>query len=130
MTPAPTFVLVHGAWHGGWCWSRLAARLQAKGHKVYTPTLTGLGERSHLLSPDITLRIDAYFPVGDNPWPAADRLAEVIRMGSIAADWIGFLFLSSPTSNWSAVRICLPGLCSTVTAISPSRTFFSATSQY
>ncbi|MDV2116976.1 alpha/beta fold hydrolase [Alcaligenes faecalis] len=50
-----TFVLVHGAWHGGWCWSRLAARLQAKGHKVYTPTLTGLGERSHLLNPDITL---------------------------------------------------------------------------
>ncbi|EJC63116.1 hypothetical protein QWA_05885 [Alcaligenes faecalis subsp. faecalis NCIB 8687] len=50
-----TFVLVHGAWHGGWCWSRLAERLQAKGHKVYTPTLTGLGERSHLLGPDITL---------------------------------------------------------------------------
>ncbi len=50
-----TFVLVHGAWHGGWCWSRLAARLRAKGHKVYTPTLTGLGERSHLLSADITL---------------------------------------------------------------------------
>ncbi|WP_341666760.1 alpha/beta fold hydrolase [Alcaligenes sp. SDU_A2] len=50
-----TFVLVHGAWHGGWCWSRLAARLQAQGHKVYTPTLTGLGERSHLLTPSISL---------------------------------------------------------------------------
>ncbi|WP_394065473.1 alpha/beta fold hydrolase [Alcaligenes sp. WGS1538] len=50
-----TFVLVHGAWHGGWCWSRVAARLQAQGHKVYTPTLTGLGERSHLLSSNITL---------------------------------------------------------------------------
>jgi pimeloyl-ACP methyl ester carboxylesterase len=51
-----TFVLVHGAWHGGWCWRRIADRLTAKGHKVYTPTLTGLGERSHLLSKDIRLK--------------------------------------------------------------------------
>jgi pimeloyl-ACP methyl ester carboxylesterase len=50
-----TFVLVHGAWHGGWCWRRVADLLQAKGHKVYTPTLTGVGERSHLMSKDITL---------------------------------------------------------------------------
>ncbi|NYT44920.1 alpha/beta fold hydrolase [Pollutimonas thiosulfatoxidans] len=54
-TDSHTFVLVHGAWHGGWCWSRVAARLRNKGHEVYTPTLTGLGERSHLLGPDITL---------------------------------------------------------------------------
>ena len=55
-SPSPrTFVLVHGAWHGGWCWSRVADRLRASGHKVYTPTLTGLGERAHLLRPDITL---------------------------------------------------------------------------
>lgn len=51
-----TFVLVHGAWHGGWCWSRVASRLRAAGHTVFTPTLTGLGERSHLLSPDISLQ--------------------------------------------------------------------------
>ncbi len=51
-----TFVLVHGAWHGGWCWARVAERLRARGHKVYTPTLTGLGERHHLLGPDITLQ--------------------------------------------------------------------------
>lgn len=50
-----TYVLVHGAWHGGWCWSRVAERLRAAGHRVYTPTLTGLGERSHLLSPAIGL---------------------------------------------------------------------------
>ena len=42
-----TFVLVHGAWHGGWCWRRVADLLEAKGHKVFTPTLTGVGERSH-----------------------------------------------------------------------------------
>lgn len=48
--PTPqTFVLVHGAWHGGWCWRRVADQLQRAGHKVYTPTLTGLADRSHLM---------------------------------------------------------------------------------
>lgn len=47
---ARTFVLVHGAWHGGWCWTRVAERLRARGHRVYTPTLTGLADRSHLMS--------------------------------------------------------------------------------
>ncbi len=51
-----TFVLVHGAWHGGWCWARVAGQLRAEGQVVYTPTCTGLGERSHLLSSDITLQ--------------------------------------------------------------------------
>jgi len=48
---ATTFVLVHGAWHGGWCWRRVTERLERQGHRVFTPTLTGLGERAHLLSP-------------------------------------------------------------------------------
>ncbi|MBG6162270.1 MAG: alpha/beta fold hydrolase [Roseibium album] len=51
-----TFVLVHGVWHGGWCWSRVANLLRARGHRVTAPTQTGLGERSHLLSPDITIQ--------------------------------------------------------------------------
>jgi hypothetical protein len=38
-----TFVLVHGAWHGGWCWKRVATLLRQSGHEVFTPTLTGLG---------------------------------------------------------------------------------------
>ena len=49
------FVLVHGAWHGGWCWQRVALLLQHQGHRVHAVTLTGLGERAHLLSPAITL---------------------------------------------------------------------------
>jgi pimeloyl-ACP methyl ester carboxylesterase len=49
-----TFVLVHGAWHGGWCWAPTEQRLQALGHRVFSPTLTGQGDRSHLLSADIT----------------------------------------------------------------------------
>jgi pimeloyl-ACP methyl ester carboxylesterase len=48
-------VLVHGAWHGGWCYRRVADLLRGSGHRVYTPTLTGLGERSHLLSRSINL---------------------------------------------------------------------------
>jgi pimeloyl-ACP methyl ester carboxylesterase len=52
-----TFVLVHGGGHGGWCYSRVAPRLRAAGHDVYTPTLTGLGERAHLLRADIDLDV-------------------------------------------------------------------------
>ena len=47
MSESPaTFVLVHGAWHGGWCYARVAALLRARGHTVFTPTLTGQGERA------------------------------------------------------------------------------------
>ena len=49
------FVLVHGAWHGGWCWRRVIPLLRAAGHEAYPVTLTGLGERAHLLSADIRL---------------------------------------------------------------------------
>jgi pimeloyl-ACP methyl ester carboxylesterase len=50
-----TFVLVHGAWHGSWCWKRVRRALQAQGHDVFTPTLTGLADRSHLLSREVNL---------------------------------------------------------------------------
>ena len=43
-----TYVLVHGSWHGGWCWNRVAPLLRSAGADVYTPTLTGMGERAHL----------------------------------------------------------------------------------
>lgn len=52
-----TYVLVHGGGHGGWCYQPVARRLRAKGHEVYTPTLTGLGEREHLLSPAVDLEM-------------------------------------------------------------------------
>jgi len=50
-----TFVLVHGAWHGGWCWRRVVSLLRGAGHEVLTPSLTGLGDRAHLSRPDIDL---------------------------------------------------------------------------
>jgi pimeloyl-ACP methyl ester carboxylesterase len=49
------YVLVHGAWHGGWCWGKVAERLRAVGHRVFTPTLTGLGDRAHLIAPNVGL---------------------------------------------------------------------------
>ena len=50
-----TFVLVHGAWTGGWGYKKTARLIRAEGHEVYVPTLTGLGERSHLSHPGISL---------------------------------------------------------------------------
>jgi pimeloyl-ACP methyl ester carboxylesterase len=50
-----TFVLVHGAWHGGWCWRSVSPLLRRAGHEVFAPSLTGLGERKHLARSDIGL---------------------------------------------------------------------------
>lgn len=50
-----TFVLVHGAGHGGWCYQRVARLLRAQGHEVHAPSLTGLGDRAHLLTSETTL---------------------------------------------------------------------------
>lgn len=49
------YVFVHGAWHGGWCWRRVADPLRRDGHRVFTPSLTGLGDRAHLALPEIDL---------------------------------------------------------------------------
>lgn len=50
-----TYVLVHGAFHGGWCWRPLVDILAKRGHRVFAPTLTGLAERSHLLDERVNL---------------------------------------------------------------------------
>jgi pimeloyl-ACP methyl ester carboxylesterase len=52
-----TYVLVHGAWRGGWIWKQVRRALQARGHEVFTPTLTGVGERCHLLSREVNLEM-------------------------------------------------------------------------
>jgi pimeloyl-ACP methyl ester carboxylesterase len=54
-TRETTFVLVHPAWHGGWYWKKVTPLLRAKGYEVYAPTLTGLGERAHLVRPEVGL---------------------------------------------------------------------------
>jgi pimeloyl-ACP methyl ester carboxylesterase len=56
-TKSKVFVLVHPAWHGAWFWKKVAPLLRQRGHAVVTPTLTGLGERSHLARADIGLDV-------------------------------------------------------------------------
>ncbi|MFJ9351129.1 alpha/beta hydrolase [Streptomyces sp. NPDC101237] len=51
----PTYLLVHGAWHNGRCWERLAPLLTSAGHRVLSPSLTGYGDKAHLLGPEVGL---------------------------------------------------------------------------
>jgi pimeloyl-ACP methyl ester carboxylesterase len=73
-----TFVLVHGAWHGGWCWVRVRDLLQGRGHAVFTPTLTGLGERSHLMRAGIDVSTHVADVVNVLKW---ERLSDVVLCG-------------------------------------------------
>ena len=79
-----TFVLVHGAWHGGWCWRRVADLLEAKGHKVFAPTLTGLGERSHLMNAGINLDTHIMDVVNVIKW---EDLDDVVLAGHSYGGW-------------------------------------------
>ncbi|MGH2618426.1 MAG: alpha/beta fold hydrolase, partial [Thermomicrobiales bacterium] len=73
-----TYVLVPGAWLGGWVWREVAARLRAAGHDVYPITLTGLGERSHLARPEIDLETHITDVVNVMTW---NDLDDVILVG-------------------------------------------------
>src|SRR2546425_220660 len=78
-TGAPkTFVLVHGAWHGGWCWRRVADLLQKRGHKAFTPTMTGLGERSHLIDGKVNLATHVRDIVNVIKW---ESLNDIVLVG-------------------------------------------------
>ena len=77
-TAKHTFVLVHGAWHGGWCWRRVSDLLERQGHKVFTPTLTGLGERSHLLRAGINVSTHVTDVVNVLKW---EGLSNVVLCG-------------------------------------------------
>jgi pimeloyl-ACP methyl ester carboxylesterase len=73
-----TFLLVHGAWHGGWCWRRVSDLLEKQGHKVFAPTMTGLGERSHLLDARINLATHIADIVNVIKW---EKLEDVVLVG-------------------------------------------------
>jgi pimeloyl-ACP methyl ester carboxylesterase len=75
---AAQFVLIHGAWHGGWCWSRVLPLLHANGHVAHAVTLTGVGERAHLLSREISLATHIQDVIG---LITAEELDEVILVG-------------------------------------------------
>ena len=78
MPSAYTFVLVHGAWHGAWCWRRVIAILRSAGHVVFAPTLTGFGERVHLTRADLTIEDFAADIVNVI---AAEELNDIILVG-------------------------------------------------
>lgn len=80
-----TFVLVHGAWHGGWCWRRVCDLLVDQGHRVFAPTLTGLGERSHLLGPTVGLDTHVADVVNVIKW---ERLEDVVLVGHSYAGFV------------------------------------------
>ena len=75
---AKTFVLVHGTWLGGWIWRDVRALLEADGHRVFTPTLTGCGERAHLMAPDIGLETHITDITAVLDW---EELDDVILLG-------------------------------------------------
>ena len=95
---AYTFVLVHGAWHGGWCWQRVADRLRNGGHIVFTPTLTGLGERSHLLQAGIDIGTHITDVVNVMKW---ERLSDVVLCGH---SYGGFVISGVAEQMASAIR--------------------------
>jgi pimeloyl-ACP methyl ester carboxylesterase len=72
------FVLVHGAWHGGWCYRDTAAALRKAGHRVLTPTHTGVGQRAHLSGENVTLETHIRDVLG---CIEAEELDDVILVG-------------------------------------------------
>jgi len=85
------FVLVHGAWHGGWCWRDVVPALARAGHRVHAVTLTGLGERAHLMTPAITLETHITDVVSAIAMEEMDQLVLVVHsyggmIGTAVAD--------------------------------------------
>jgi len=89
-----TFVLVHGAFCGSWVWRRVADKLEQNGHKVFMPTLTGLGERSHLLRKDVDLDTHVADVVNLFKWESLESVCLVVHsyagfVGSAALEGVG-----------------------------------------
>lgn len=72
-----TFLLVHGSWLGGWIWADVADRLRAVGHRVFTPTLTGCGERHHLIGPEVGLETHVRDITGVIDWEGLNEVVLV-----------------------------------------------------
>jgi pimeloyl-ACP methyl ester carboxylesterase len=124
-----TFVLVHGAWSGGWCYARVAALLRARGHTVFTPTLTGQGERAHLLSGAINLSTHIEDVLGVFHY---ERMSDVVLAGhSYGGMVITGVAVASRTRSrrsptWTHSFRRMGSRCSTST-FRPTRSAFSIT---
>jgi pimeloyl-ACP methyl ester carboxylesterase len=95
-TAKKTFVLVHGAWHGGWCYRHTAAALRKMGHEVFTPTHTGVGERAHRADENITLETHIRDVAGCID---AEELSDIILVGH---SYGGMVITGVPT-GWPTV---------------------------
>jgi len=117
-----TYVLVHGGAHGGWCYQRVARLLRAAGHEVYAPTMTGLGERAHLVSPHVDLNLHIQDITAVLKY---EDLNDVILVGHSyggmvitgvadrAADRVGrlvYLDAANPVNGQSLVDVAGPGI--------------------
>ncbi|CUU55088.1 Pimeloyl-ACP methyl ester carboxylesterase [Parafrankia irregularis] len=120
-----TYVLVHGGGHGGWCYQPVARLLRAAGHEVYTPTLTGLGERAHLVGPHVDLDLHIHDVVA---MLHHENLRDVILVGHSyggmvitgvadrAADRIGrlvYLDAANPVNGQSLLDVAGPIIAAT-----------------
>jgi pimeloyl-ACP methyl ester carboxylesterase len=95
-----TFVLVHGAFCGSWTWRRVADQLEQRGHKVFVPTLTGLGERSHLLRKDVDLDTHIADVVNLIKWESLENVCLVVHS---YGGWIGSGALESIGDRVSSI---------------------------
>jgi len=115
-----TYVLVHGGGHGGWCYQKVKRLLEPAGHEVFAPSLTGLAERSHLLSPDVDLALHIndvvqllhYWDLRDVVLVGHSYGGMVITgVADRAADRIGklvYLDAANPTNGESLVDVAGP----------------------
>ena len=104
-----TFVIAHGAWSGGWAWRKIRQRLGARGHQVFTPTYTGLGERAHLAGPEFGLETHIQDVLGVLEYQDLSdgisrrvgdgRRARLVRGGLIADPHLIALVTASPLGN-------------------------------
>jgi len=115
-----TYVLVHGGGHGGWCYQKVKRLLEPEGHEVFAPSLTGLAERAHLLSPDVDLDLQIndvvqllhYWNLHDVVLVGHSYGGMVITgVADRAADRIGklvYLDAANPTNGQSLVDVAGP----------------------
>lgn len=83
--PKPPIVLIHGAWHGAWCWRRVVPLLREAGHEVFAPTLTGLADKAHLLTREVSLATHVNDVLG---LIEAEELNDVVLVGHSYAGMI------------------------------------------
>lgn len=103
--PGRTFVLVHGAWHGGWCWRDVKALPEQQGHRVHAPSLTGLADRSHLLSTAVTLQTHIDDVVNLLRW---EDLRDVVLVAHSVAAMIGVLATLEEPDRFAALVMVGP----------------------